>query len=163
MNFYSFTKHLSVFFIGVWIGILALLGYGVAPEIFKFMESKTQAGLLNGIILHKMNTQEWVVGILLFLSVTVSYVLKKQKKNLIVAVVAVLMLGLLFYYSRIITPNMEQLKTVIGNFDISKSDDSRPERADFDRYHQQYSGLVKTNLILGIGLMFFISFNRKNE
>lgn len=140
-----------------------MLGYGVAPEIFKFMESKTQAGLLNGLILHKMNTLEWGVGILLLLSVSISFVLKRQAKNLAAMALTVLMLGFLFYYSRIITPRMEQLKSVIENFDIPKSEDARPERSDFDRYHQQYSGLVKTNLILGIGLAFFISFNRKNE
>lgn len=163
MNFYSFIKHLSVFFIGVWIGMLVLLGYGVAPEIFKFMESKTQAGLLNGIILHKMNILEWIAGILLLFSVIVSYVLKRQMKNLTALAVAALMVGLLFYYSRVITPKMEQLKTVIENFDVPMSEDPRSERTDFDRYHRQYSGLVKTNLILGIGLAFFISFNRKNE
>ena len=69
----------------------------------------------------------------------------------------------LIYYSAFITPRMETLKVTIQNFDIPRSEDTRPEREEFDLLHKQYSSLVTVNIILLLVLSFMASHMPKQD
>ncbi len=163
MNRYTVPAWIATSVAGVWVGMLILLGVGVAPVIFKFMESKTQAGLLNGIILRRMNIIEAVCGLIL-LSVFLYLFLRKKDRLRGVQLIGILLVLInLTYYSAIITPRMETLKQTIQNFDVPRSEDKRPEREEFDLLHKQYSSLVTVNIILLLVLSFMASHTVKQD
>ena len=163
INGHSLLTWITVSVAGIWIGILIFLGAGVAPVIFKFMESKTQAGLLNGIILHRMNIIEGVCGIILLSAFLYLFLSKKDRLRGIQLIGILLVLINLTYYSAIITPRMESLKLTIKSFDIPRSEDTRPEREEFDLLHKQYSSLVTVNIILLLVLSFMASHTVKQD
>lgn len=148
---------------GIWIGMLIFLGAGVAPVIFRFMESKTQAGLLNGIILRRMNIIEGICGIILVTVFSYLFFRKRDRTRVIQLIGVFVVLINLFYYSSVITPRMETLKLTIQNFDVLRSEDKRPEREEFDILHKQYSLLVAANIILLIALSFMASHTPKQD
>lgn len=163
MNRYTVPAWIATSVAGVWVGMLILLGVGVAPVVFKFMESKTQAGLLNGIILRRMNIIESVCGLIL-LSVFLYLFLRKKDRLRGVQLIGILLVLInLTYYSAIITPRMETLKQTIQNFDVPRSEDKRPEREEFDLLHKQYSSLVTVNIILLLVLSFMASHTVKQD
>jgi hypothetical protein len=148
---------------GIWLGMLLLFGYGVAAPIFQLLDSKTQAGLLNGIILRHMNGLAWICAAGVLFSSLALYLLQKNKWMLIRLGTALLMTGILFYYSEMITPQMETLRATIQNFDIPRAEDKRPEREAFDRLHGRYSAAVAVNLVLALGMTFLIATTKKND
>lgn len=163
INRYTWPAWIATSVAGVWVGMLILLGVGVAPVIFKFMESKTQAGLLNGIILHRMNIIEAVCGFILLSVFLYSFLRKKDRLRGVQLIGILLVLINLTYYSAIITPRMETLKQTIQNFDVPRSEDKRPEREEFDLLHKQYSSLVTVNIILLLVLSFMASHTVKQD
>ena len=148
---------------GIWLGMLILLGFGVAPVIFTFMDSKTQAGLLNGIILHRMNIAEGVCACIIVSSSVIFLLSSKTKFHLLRLLVSALLLASLGYYSLVITPRMNELKRTIQSFDIPKTLDTSPEREEFDRLHTLYSSLVSVNAALLMVLSFMIAMARKQD
>lgn len=163
INRYTLPAWIATSVAGVWVGMLILLGVGVTPVIFKFMESKTQAGLLNGIILHRMNIIEAVCGSILLSVFLYSFLRKKDRLRGVQLIGILLVLINLTYYSAIITPRMETLKQTIQNFDVPRSEDKRPEREEFDLLHKQYSSLVTVNIILLLVLSFMASHTVKQD
>lgn len=160
---HSILRWLATLAAGIWIGVLLFLGTGVAPVIFKFIESKTQAGLLNGIILHRMNVLEGVCGFIILSVFLYLFLRKKDRMRGIQLIGILLVLINLIYYSAFITPRMETLKVTIQNFDIPKSEDTRTEREEFDLLHKQYSSLVTVNIILLLVLSFMASHTPKQD
>lgn len=154
---------LAVTACGIWLGTILFLGGAVAPAVFRFLESKTQAGLLNGIILHKMNIIEAVCGLVVLLISFYFYVRYRGRLRMIQLAGSILLLLNLAYYSRVVTPQMEELKTVIGSFDVPKTEDVRPERSEFESLHKQYSALVSVNLVLLLTLSFLITHSSDRE
>ncbi|MBL7995685.1 DUF4149 domain-containing protein [bacterium] len=163
INRYSLLQWAAQLACGIWIGILVFLGSVVAPSIFKFMESKTQAGALNGIILHKMNVVEGICAIILLLTSLVILFYRKSFLHWIRMFASLLLLCNLGWYSMIIAPRMDQLKVAIENLDMPKDQDNRPEREEFDRLHTVYSSMVTVNVIVLLALFFLISTTKLDE
>ncbi len=154
ITIFSWLAQLSC---GVWLGMLLLFGFGVAAPIFHVLDSKTQAGLLNGIILKRMNQLEWAAAIMLSGSLMMLYVFQKDKGSLARLGLALVMTAALFYYIEMITPRMDSLRAAIQNFDIPRDADTRPEREEFDRLHRRYSAAVSVNLVIALSLTFLIA------
>lgn len=163
MNRYSLLQWISLLACGIWIGILIFLGSVVAPSIFKFMDSKTQAGALNGIILHKMNIIEGICSIVLLLTSLFFLFYRKSLLNWIRMFTSLLLLVNLGGYSMIIATRMDRLKVTIQNFDIPKDQDTRPEREAFDHLHSVYSSMVTVNVVALLTLFFLISTTKPDE
>lgn len=163
INRHTLLQWLSLLACGIWIGILAFLGVVVAPSIFKFMDSKTQAGLLNGIILYKMNIMEMVCSVVLLGASAFSFFLRRNRLSLTRILCSALLLVNLGYYSLVITPDMNELKRTIQSFETPGSEDPRPERKEFDLLHKQYSSLVAANTVLLLFLSFLITHSVKQD
>lgn len=141
--------------------MLLLLGYGVAGTIFNVLDSRTQAGLINGIILAKMNRLEWFCGGVLMAVAVIRLSWRRNVWNIFQAGLAMVSLMVLFAYSGPITRILEEKKAVIQNFDIPIEEDLRPERAEFDRWHRWYSALVKANIVMLAGTVLVVGLRRE--
>jgi hypothetical protein len=147
------------FYLGLclWLGGLALFGYGVAPVIFKTLPSKDMAGALNAVILQRLNLLEFVgaffvgVGLCGFVAFSSS-----RRAALRLASVSfllwTLMTALLGVYALGLSPDMNALRARVSSFD--KPD--KPSLAlveEFRSYHRWYSRLVTANIVLGLALL----------
>jgi hypothetical protein len=136
-----------------WLGGLAFFGFGVAGTIFKHLSSRDLAGNLNGIILGKLSTMEFVSAVLLLGGLLV-YNLKLSKVWAKIPIgIAGVMLVLAFVYGVVIRSSMDDVKSQIGSFDNPVAQDLEL-KAEFDGYHKLYSRLVGINM--GLGLTIFI-------
>ncbi len=159
----KWPDHVVLVVVGMWLGMLLFVGYGVAGTIFNVLDSRTQAGQINGIILARMNRLEWFFGGVLMAVAFIRLYWRRNARDLLQASLAIVSLMLLFVYSGPITRTMEEKKAVIQNFDIPKEADSRPERAEFDRWHQWYSGLVKANIVMLAGTVLVVGFRKESS
>lgn len=146
----SIIKSLSL---GVWLGSLIMLGAAVAAPVFQELPSKTMAGNLNAVILSRMNMIEWVCGILAFLSSLVLLIINWSGEYRTVRIVETalifVMITLLWIYSTRISGRMEELRTVIRDFDNPRADTEYIQaKAEFDDLHTSYTRLVGVNMVL---------------
>lgn len=163
ITYHSVLLWLMLLACGIWFGMLIFVGTAVAPEIFRFMTSKTQAGLLNGILLHKMNTIESGCAVLLLIASGYLFYQQKDRLRMIQLTCAVMLFFNLAYYSLVITPRMEELKQIINDFDVPITQDPRPERSEFDQLHKRYSWLVKLNAAALLAQSFLIVHSRRQD
>ncbi len=149
---FSILKSLAL---GVWLGALIMLGYAVAGPIFQHSPSKTVAGTINGIILGRMNTIEWVCWTVALVSSILLLVLHwSGARGLRVAELTLIVVAgaLLWIYSIRITARMETLRTMIGDFDHPRADTEYvAAKTEFDSLHHTYTAIVSTNMILVLG------------
>lgn len=154
--------------IGIWIGSILFAGAVVAPTLFKDLGSRTKAGEVFGKVLQSLNKLEIVCALLLVgLRVLSIWKTKKRKDHLKQAYkpklilsdgILILVFTIWFYYSQVITPEMNSLRSKITSFDTTVSElEKNPSRIEelearkrFDVLHKRYSHLMKTNLILGV-------------
>ena len=139
--------------LGIWLGSLIMLGYAVAGPIFQQSPSKTLAGMINGVILGRMNNIEWVCAILALLSSIVLLIVNwaGEARRYRIAEVAILCVAivLLWFYSSRITGRMETLRQTIGDFDHPKQTIEYVEaKQEFDNLHHPYTKLVSINMVL---------------
>src|SRR5687767_2739796 len=96
----SILKSLSL---GVWLGSLLMLGIAVAAPIFHELPSKTLAGHVNGIIMGRMNTIEWICGVLAFITSVVLLAMNWNGEYRTLRIIEVtmifVMITLLWFYS----------------------------------------------------------------
>ena len=150
---FSILKTLAL---GIWLGSLLMLGYAVAGPIFQQSPSKTLAGAINGIILGRMNSIEWVCALVALATAIILLALNwaGETRAMRMAEVAILCVSivLLWFYSNRITGRMETLRQTIGDFDHPKQTKEYVEaKADFDDLHHRYTKLVGINMVLILG------------
>ncbi len=146
----SILKSLSL---GVWLGSLLMLGIAVAAPIFHELPSKTLAGHVNGIIMGRMNTIEWVCGVLAMVTSIILLAMNwngEYRMLRIIEVAAIfIMVTLLWFYSSNITGRMNELRTTIQDFDHPQETAQYVEaKTEFDGLHKRYTMLVGINMIL---------------
>lgn len=160
--------------LGVWVGSLVCAGLLVAPVVFKVLSSRTQAGLVFGEVLGRLNKLEMVCAVLLVsLRVILIFWKNFKKKNLTSAKlhnaeksgakprrflpsdgILLLMSVLLFYYAVEITPEMTALRSKISSFDMPVATEVEAKQR-FDTLHHRYSKAMSANLLLGVMMFFF--------
>jgi hypothetical protein len=155
---FSILKSLSL---GVWLGALLMLGIAVAGPIFQNSPSKTIAGNINAIILSRMNTLEWVCGLIAFVSSFILLLLNWQGEwrnlRLVEAGLIAVAIVLLWIYSFSISSRLESLRATIKDFDHPQQTTEYVQaKAEFDTLHKRYTSLVSVNLFLIAGT-FIIS------
>ncbi len=146
--------------LGVWLGSLIMLGYAVAGPIFQQSPSKTLAGAINGVILGRMNSIEWICALVALGSGIVLLALNWAGDNRTLRIAEVGMvcvsIVLLWFYSNRISGRMETLRQTIGDFDHPKQTKEYVEaKADFDDLHHLYTKLVGINMVLILGGFVF--------
>jgi hypothetical protein len=149
----SILKTLSL---GVWLGALLMLAFAVAGPIFQQSPSKTLAGTINGVILGRMNSIEWVCAIIALLSSVLLLLMnwgsEGRMLRLIETIVIVVMLAILWLYSSSTSSRMAELRGVIKDFDHPQQTTEYIEaKAEFDVLHKRYTQLVGINMILIVG------------
>lgn len=142
--------------LGIWLGSLLMLGIAVAGPIFQLSASKTLAGEINGVILGRMNTIEWICGALALLaSVLIALIPAAQESTtsrLVSIVGVVITLVLLWVYSSEVTSRMTELRSTIRDFDHPRTDTEYVKaKNEFDSLHHRYTTLVSINLLLIAG------------
>lgn len=136
-----------------WLGGLAFFGFGVAGTIFQHLSSRDLAGNLNGIILGKLSTMEFISAVLLLGGLLV-YNLKLSKVWAKIPIgIAGVMFVLALVYGVVIRSSMDDVKTQIGSFD-NPAPQELELKAEFDGYHKLYSRLVGINM--GLGFILFV-------
>jgi hypothetical protein len=146
----SILKTLSL---GIWLGSLLMLAIAVAGPVFQQLPSRTIAGNLNGIILGKMNSIEWVCGIVAFISSIILLALNWNGEFRTLRVIEVclifIMITMLWFYSSKLTGRMTELRATIGDFDTPRE---TPEyvmaKKEFDDLHKSYTMIVGVNMLL---------------
>jgi hypothetical protein len=150
---FSILKTLAL---GIWLGALIMLGYAVAGPIFQQSPSKTLAGTINGVILGRMNSIEWVCAIAALVSAVVLLIVYWQTdtRTLRIAEILILLVAcvLLWSYSANITGRMNTLRETIGDFDHPKQTAEYVQaKSEFDDLHHAYTKLVSINMLLVLG------------
>ena len=150
---FSILKTLSL---GIWLGALIMLGYAVAGPIFQQSPSKTLAGTINGIILGRMNTLEWLCASIALLSAVVLLAMNWLTESRMLRIVEVSILFvtaiLLWFYSNRISNRMETLRETIRDFDHPRQTTEYVDaKSEFDDLHHTYTKLVSINMILLLG------------
>lgn len=136
-----------------WLGGLAFFGFGVAGTIFQHLSSRDLAGNLNGIILGKLSTMEFISAVLLLGGLLV-YNLKLSKVWAKIPIgIAGVMFVLALVYGVVIRSSMDDVKSQIGSFD-NPAPQELELKAEFDGYHKLYSRLVGINM--GLGFILFV-------
>src|SRR5260221_10263517 len=106
----SILKTLSL---GIWLGSLLMLAIAVAGPVFQQLPSRTMAGNLNGIILGKMNSIEWICGIVAFLSSIILLLLnwngEYRTLRIIEVCIIFITIPMLWFYSSKLTGRMTEL------------------------------------------------------
>ena len=131
-----------------------MLGIAVAGPIFQLSASKTLAGEINGVILGRMNTIEWICGVLALLSsIGLAIASGSSTMDRLVSIVGiVVMLVLLWIYSSQISGRMNELRATIKDFDHTRTDTEYVQAKDeFDTLHHRYTTLVGINMLLILG------------
>ena len=135
--------------LSVWTGGLLLLSFVVAPAVHRSVVSKSVAGEIVGRTLKTFN--RWEVtscGILLVsLCSSFQFIFDHVHERWILIGMVFFMGGIVFIYSRVLTPRMEQIKQKMPAF-LPASQELL--QADFRRLHRLYAGLMSLNLILSL-------------
>jgi hypothetical protein len=142
--------------LGVWLGALVMLGVAVAGPIFRQSPSRTIAGEINGTILARMNSIEWVclavAAICTVAMLAMDWKSGPRTQRIVETVMIVIMAGVLWYYSSSITNRMTELRGVIKDFDTPRETTEYVEaRAEFDGLHKSYTRMVGINMLLILG------------
>ena len=149
----SILKSLSL---GIWLGALIMLGYAVAGPIFHELPSKTMAGALNGIILSRMNSIEWICAIVALVSSIILLILKWKNaaRTLRIAEFVTIFAAMiiLWIYSNPTTDRMNALRSTIEDFDHpQQTTEYIAAKSEFDSLHHTYTALVSANMVLILG------------
>lgn len=147
---FSIVKSLAL---GIWIGSLLMLGIAVAGPIFRESPSKTLAGNINGIILSRMNTIEWICGALALVSAIALVVMHWQDagrvRRMIECGLIVLAMLFLSIYSLRITNRMNELRASIKDFDHPQQTTEYIQgKEEFDNLHHTYTKIVGINMFV---------------
>jgi len=160
---FSILKSLAL---GAWIGALIMFGIAVAGPVFRESPSKTIAGNINGIILSRMNTIEWICGGLALASAIILLIMHWQDatkiKRLIETSLIALALLVLSYYSLSITSRINDLRATIKDFDHpQQTTEYLAAKEEFDVLHKRYTKVVQVNLFIILGSFIFSMMNTK--
>ena len=125
--------------LAVWIGSLVFFGAGVASTLFGsgVLPDRTMAGAVNSAILGRLG----VIELMAFRG--------RRWENWAVFALSIIMLATAAYYTTILFPEMDALRTAIGSFEQVAAEKA-PLREAFNRGHQLYSTLVKGVLFAGV-------------
>lgn len=157
---FFFLETLSV---GVWIGALVTFGFAVARPIFRSLPSITTAGGITAEILHRIQMLETAAAAILAVSAAIFLLQSVQRTpvRLTKTVLAVLMIGVFYYYGVVLMERLEQLRLVeIRDFDRFDAA-TAALRDEFDRLHRLYTRLAQANIWMGLGFLFLSAWERK--
>ena len=140
--------------LGIWLGAIIMLGI-MAGTVFHLAPSRTLAGMLIGAVIAKMNILEWVCAAIALLSSAWLLVhnWNGARKWRIVEFGGILLAtALLWYYSMVVNPHLNDLRQQIGDFDHPQATPAYVQaRDEFDAGHKLSSTLVQINMIVILG------------
>jgi uncharacterized membrane protein len=146
--FYIYDACLAVYF-----GSSIFMGFIAAPNIFKTLKTRNEAGNLVGLLLEKFAALTYVLQIILIISG--AGLLHYFNYSPLIIVLPFLIVIINIISGQIISRKMKKLKEIMGNIDNTPKDDKN--RIMFNSLHKWSVRLFVLNQLLALPLFYFIS------
>jgi hypothetical protein len=147
----TFLKTLEILCLGIWLGMICLLSFVVAPGSFSLMPNQDLAGEIVRFTLSRLH----LIGIALGVVYLVAHFWRGNSAEQFLRIVVVLVFAMVlltaisqFY----VGAHMAQLRREMGS--IANTSQTSPLRQEFDQYHKFSVWLESAVLLLGIGAMY---------
>ena len=147
----TFLKTLEILCLGIWLGMICLLSFVVAPGSFSLMPNQDLAGEIVRFTLSRLH----LIGIALGVVYLVAHFWRGSSAEHLLRTVVVLVFTMIlltaisqFY----VGAHMAQLRREMGS--IANTSQSSPLRGEFEQYHKFSVWLESAVLLLGIGAMY---------
>ncbi len=139
--------------LGVWVGGMAVLGFIVAPAVFRTVPSRLQAGTIFGTILDRFGSMQIGLGALCLLMLALLRLGTALTDRAAVIRLGgiLLMLGLVIHSHHHLAPEIVRERESIVNFDSIPA--GTPQKAGFDRLHRLSVRLSVATLAIGVGVL----------
>jgi uncharacterized membrane protein len=139
--------------LGIWVGGMAVLGFIVAPTVFRTVPSRLQAGTIFGSILERFGPMQIGLGVVCLAALVALRLLGGLPNR--AAVIrfggVALMLILVLISHCYVAPAIVRERQGIVNFDSIPP--GTPQKAAFDRLHRMSVQLAVATLALGVGVL----------
>jgi len=139
--------------LGIWVGGMAILGFIVAPTVFRTVPSRLQAGTIFGSILERFGPMQIGLAILCLAALVALRLLGglPNRAALIRFGGIVVMLTLVLISHCYLAPAIVREREGIVNFDSIPA--GTPQKAVFDRLHRTSVQLAVASLAIGVGVL----------
>jgi uncharacterized membrane protein len=150
-----------------WVGGLIFFAFILAPTAFSVLPSRHEAGTIVAATLHLLNLIGWLCGVLFVVATGLLAALEsaglQSRKPLRIAIAQILlivgMMAATDYVQLKIVPAMERDRIAAGG-DIDAAPSTNPARLDFERLHPISEKVEGTALLLGLGIVILMGFER---
>jgi uncharacterized membrane protein len=139
--------------LGIWVGGMVVLGFIVAPTVFKTVPSRLQAGTIFGAILERFGPLQIGLAVVCLVSLIALRLLGglPNRAAIIRFGGVALMLILVLLSHCYLAPAIVREREAIVNFDSTPS--GTPQKAAFDRLHRASVRLAVATLAIGVGVL----------
>lgn len=147
----TFLKTLEVLCLGIWLGMICLLSFVVAPGAFSLMPNQDLAGDIVRFTLSRLH----FVGIALGVVYLVAHFWRGSSTDHLLrsAAILVLVMVLLTAFSQFyVAAHMAQLRRDMGS--IAATSETSPLRLEFERFHQYSVWLESAVLLIGLAATY---------
>jgi len=147
------TQSIFVTALGIWVGGMAVLGFVVAPTVFRSVPSRLQAGTIFGAILERFGPMQIGLAAVCLASLIGLRLLGGLPNR--AAVIrfggVALMLVLVLVSHCYLAPTIVREREGIANFDSIPA--GTPQKAVFDRLHRTSVRLAVATLAIGVAVL----------
>lgn len=147
----TFLKTIEILCLGIWLGMICLLSFVVAPGAFSLMPNQDLAGEIVRFTLARLH----FIGLALGVGYLVAHFWRANSTDHLLRAVVILVLVMIlltavsqFY----VGAHMTQLRRQMGS--IMSVPQSDPLRQEFDRFHNYSVWLESAVLLLGFAAMY---------
>ncbi len=150
----------GTFTLSLWVGCLFCFAVLVAPLPFRLLASREEAGVLNGAILHRVESVGLVLGGMALLAAAFSFALMVQIGQGVGlaagrGLATMIVLGCTLADMTVIRPRLDQIKQH-GGQPVTELAEDHPARVEFNRLHRQSVRVFAVALLTGlVGVALF--------
>ncbi|HET9400753.1 MAG TPA: DUF4149 domain-containing protein [Candidatus Acidoferrales bacterium] len=147
----TFLKTIEILCLGIWLGMICLLSFVVAPGAFSLMPNQDLAGEIVRFTLARLH----FIGLALGVIYLVAHFWRAGSADHLLRLVAFLVLAmiLLTAFSQFyVGAHMAQLRRDMGS--IASTSQSSPLRQEFEQYHKYSVWLESAVLLIGFAAMY---------
>lgn len=147
----TFLKTLEILCLGIWLGMICLLSFVVAPGAFSLMPNQDVAGEIVRFTLSRLH----FIGMALGVVYLVAHFWRGSSTDHLLRTAAILVLAMvvLTAFSQFyVAAHMAQLRRDMGS--IAATSETNPVRVEFQRFHQYSVWLESAVLLLGLAATY---------
>ena len=147
----TFLKTIEILCLGIWLGMICLLSFVVAPGAFSLMPNQDLAGEIVRFTLARLH----FIGLALGVIYLVAHFWRASSADHLLRLVAFIVLAmiLLTAFSQFyVGAHMAQLRRDMGS--IASAPQSSPQRQEFEQFHKYSVWLESAVLLLGLAATY---------